>query len=78
MEEDVYNKESRAEMVENDEMSPKEAAFMEGAEGDGQKAKCRKCGNAFADQDPIEKEIDGKVCWFCSDNCLKEYEKEHE
>ena len=70
-EEDVYDKDSREEMVDNDEMSPKEAAFMEGAEGDGQKGKCRNCGKALLNYDTIEKEIKDEVCWFCSDDCLE-------
>lgn len=73
-EEDVYDKESRDEMVENAEMSLKEEAFMEGAEDDGQKGKCRNCGKALLDFDTVEKELEGEVCWFCSDNCVEEYE----
>ena len=43
--EEVYSSKGRSKLVEDDEISPWEAAFMEGADMDGQQAKCRKCGN---------------------------------
>ena len=33
---DVYSEEGREELVDDDEISPEEEGFMEGAEGDGQ------------------------------------------
>ena len=35
--EDVYNKKGREKLEEDDEISPREQAFMEGAEGGGHK-----------------------------------------
>jgi len=35
--EDVYNEEGREKLEEDDEISPREQAFMEGAEGGGHK-----------------------------------------
>ena len=42
--EEVYSSDGRSKLVEDDEISPWEAAFMEGADMDGQQAKCRGCG----------------------------------
>ena len=39
---DVYSEEGREELVESDEISPTEEGFMEGAQGDGQGANCRR------------------------------------
>ncbi|MDP7141307.1 MAG: hypothetical protein QF506_02995 [Candidatus Woesearchaeota archaeon] len=74
-EEDVYTEEGREKLIEDDEINPKEEGFMEGAEGLGQNAKCRKCGKILKDEF-VEKEFDGDICRFCSDKCVEEYEKE--
>ena len=39
---DIYSEEGREDLVEDGEISPAEEGFMEGAEGNGQGAKCRK------------------------------------
>lgn len=72
---DIYDEEGREDEVDNDEISPREEGFMEGAHDDGQGAKCRKCGKVLG-QDIVEKEIDGEVCRFCSDGCVEKYEEE--
>lgn len=74
-EEDIYSEEGRESLVEDDEITPAEEGFMEGAHDDGQGAKCRKCGKPLLD-DFVETEINGEICRFCSDNCLKKFEKE--
>lgn len=77
-EEDVYSGEGREDLVEDDEISAEEEGFMEGAEDDGQHAKCAKCGKALKKQSMIEKEIEGEVKWFCSEQCADKYEEEKE
>ncbi len=74
---DIYSEEGREELVDSDEISPAEEGFMEGAEGDGQGAKCRKCGKILMD-DFIEKKIDGEICRFCCDECADKYSEEKE
>ena len=75
---DVYSDEGREALVEGDEISAGEAGFMEGAEGDGQQGKCQSCGKALLSaEETFEKEIDGDGKFFCSDECVEEYEKKH-
>ena len=74
-EEDVYSGEGRNDLVEDDEISAEEEGFMEGAEDDGQNAKCAKCGKLLKKQNLVEKEIEGEVKWFCSEQCVEKYEE---
>jgi len=71
-EKDVYSEEGREDQVDSDGMSPAEEGFMEGAEGDGQGAKCRKCGKVLMN-DFIEKKVEDEICRFCSDECVEKY-----
>ena len=74
-EEDVYSEEGREEMTENDELSPAEEGFMEGAEGRGQLAKCDECGKILGQdkEDIVEREFDGELFFFCSERCAEEF-----
>ena len=74
--EEIYSEEGRKKLVEEDEIEPWEEGFMEGADEDGQHAKCRKCGKPLAD-DVVEREIEGELYWFCSDECAEKYEEDH-
>lgn len=74
--EEIYSEEGREELVESDEIEPWEEGFMEGADSDGQQAKCRKCGKILTGTDLVEKEIKGELMWFCSDNCAEKFEKD--
>jgi hypothetical protein len=63
---DVYEPEKREDLVEDDEISAEEEGFLEGAEGLGQDAKCRKCGKLLMEaNEVVEKEIKGEVIKFC-------------
>ncbi|PIN86747.1 hypothetical protein COV19_03355 [Candidatus Woesearchaeota archaeon CG10_big_fil_rev_8_21_14_0_10_44_13] len=73
--EGVYSDEGREDLVEDDEISAEEEGFMEGAEDNGQHAKCANCGKAIKKQNTIEKEIDGDIKWFCSEHCVDKYEE---
>lgn len=75
--EDVYSEEGREDLVENSEISSEEQGFMEGAELDGQQAKCANCGSMLTPKTTMEKEIDGELRWFCSEKCLEKYEEKH-
>lgn len=74
--EEIYSEEGRATLVEDDEIEPWEEGFMEGADGGGQNAKCRKCGKILTKRDIVEREIKGQIGWFCSDDCADEYEEQ--
>lgn len=76
VEETVYTAEGREELVADGEMSPEEEGFMEGAEGDGEDAKCAHCGAILMDAEhTFEREIDGKIHRFCSEHHAEEYEE---
>ncbi len=69
---DIYSEEGREELVESDEISPREEGFMEGAHDDGQGAKCRKCGKILMDNF-IERKLDDE---FISEEEMKKKIKE--
>ncbi len=74
---DVYSDGSRSEMVEDDEMSPEEEGFMEGFEKDSKKVRCAYCKKIIIDpDDAIEKEQEGEVFLFCSEECYQAFKKE--
>ena len=68
---DVYSEEGREELLEEDEISPREEAFSEGATDRGSQGKCAHCGKVLSqDQNEvIEREIDHKPHFFCSNEC---------
>jgi hypothetical protein len=66
---DVYTEEGREELVADDEISPSEEGFSEGAEGKGQLATCGSCDAVLGDENVIEKEVDGNIVFFCSEEC---------
>lgn len=77
-EEGIYSEEGREEMLDNDEIDAFEEGFMKGADADGQSAKCRKCGRILINKkNMVEREIEGKIIWFCSEKCAEKYEEEH-
>ena len=73
-EEDVYTPKGRNELLEDDEITPVEEGFMEGAESYGETGKCANCGKILTG-DFIEREINGRVYRFCSEKCAEEFEK---
>ncbi len=74
---DIYSEEGREELMDDDEISPEEEGFMEGASGLGQGAKCRNCGKILKDYTEVyEKEVKGEIYLFCSETCAENYFKE--
>ena len=70
---DVYSEEGREKLEENDEISSWEEGFMEGAEHKGEQGMCAHCRKVL-DQEKdsiVEKEIKGRVLWFCSEDCAR-------
>jgi len=74
-EETVYDEAGREKLVEDGEITPEEAGFMEGAEDDGEQGKCANCGAALLDYDTVETKIEDKTFWFCSEKCLNGYKE---
>ena len=74
--EDVYDTHSLEELEEDDEISPWEEGFMEGAHSEGEGAKCRNCGKILLDT-AVERELHDEIERFCSDHCADSYEEKH-
>ncbi len=68
---DVYTEEGREELLEDDQVSPREEAFSEGATDRGGQGKCAACGKVLSQnqEEIIEREIDHKPVFFCSNEC---------
>ena len=75
-EEDVYSEEGREKLVEDDQISPSEEAFSEGAEQKGELSTCAQCGNVLDEDNTIEREVNGEIKWFCCEDCAKKYKEE--
>lgn len=76
-EEGVYSDCAREGLVEDDEITPEEEGFMEGAEDDGQKAKCASCGKMLTPKNTVERDFEGELKWFCSEHCADKFEEKH-
>lgn len=74
---DIYDDKQREEQLENDEISPAEAAFVEGYESP-KMLECGNCGNEAELEKMIEKKIEGETRWFCSKKCIERFEKKTE
>ena len=75
--EDLYTKEGREKLEDEDEISPEEEAFAEGAAQKGEMGHCATCHKVLdsAVDDVVEEEIGGKLRFFCSENCANNYGK---
>lgn len=71
--EDVYSEEGREKLENDSEIASWEEGFMEGAEKTGEQAMCAHCRKVLDQKkDKIfEQEINGRVVWFCSEECRK-------
>jgi len=77
MDSDTSTEAGREELMENDEISPEEEAFSEGAEDNGELGVCAHCGKPLSQnkEEVVEKEIDGEKVWFCCDECAAKGKK---
>jgi len=66
-EKDIYSEKGMDDQADNDQISPREEAFMEGAIGDGFQGKCARCGKMLEEENTHEKEYNGKILFFCSE-----------
>jgi hypothetical protein len=71
----IEDEAGRESLLDDDEISPAEEGFMEGASGDGQGAKCRKCGKILTGDDFVERRSkpNDEIFRFCSDECSDKY-----
>ena len=77
--EDVYSEEGREKLVEDGEIDPEEAGFMEGASGGGQLGKDALTGEPLMDvEDVVETEIDGQMYRFVNEENATEFRKKRE
>jgi len=76
---DVYEEPGREEAVEEDEISAREEAFMEGEEQDVEEGVCEECGNVLSDisEEVKEEKIGEQIHFFCSDRCAEKYRYKH-
>lgn len=76
-EEEIYSEAGREELMEDeDEITDLDEGFMKGYDEGGKMAKCPVCG-ALIEFDFVEREIDGEMYRFCSDEHAEEYVKSH-
>jgi len=72
IDDDPYDKESVERMLEDDQLEPKEAGFMEGYQ-EPNLLKCPHCGKAVDPEHPYEvEELEGDYL-FCSEECGKKF-----
>ena len=71
---DIYDKEEREEQMEENEISPGEAGFVEGYE-DTEVVECGSCKGEIDWDKAVEREINGKTYIFCSKKCSDSFEK---
>ncbi len=71
---DVYAEGAREELAENDEIEEGEEGFMRGYESDADMAYCDNCKQILG-RSHIEKEFDGEVYTFCSEECAEQFER---
>ncbi|MFH1276559.1 MAG: hypothetical protein ABIH82_05605, partial [Candidatus Woesearchaeota archaeon] len=74
IDEDIETNEGRELLVEDDEISPEEAGFVEGASNEGQLAKDALTGEPLMGiDDVVELEIDGKLYRFVNEENAQKF-----
>lgn len=77
--EDVYSKEGRKKLEEDEEIDPWEEGFMQGAEQAGQLGKDALTGEPLMDvEDVVEEEIDGKTYRFVNEKNAEKFRRKKE
>ncbi|MDO8628034.1 MAG: hypothetical protein Q7K42_06205 [Candidatus Diapherotrites archaeon] len=71
---DVYNKAGIEEQLEDDEISPGEAGFMDGYDNP-ELLQCQKCKKDLNIDKAIEKVVDEETYYFCSKKCADVFSK---
>ena len=77
--EDIYSKEGREKLEEDDEIETWEEGFMEGASQTGQLGKDALTGEPLLDiEDVVEAVINGKTYRFVNEENAQKFREEHE
>jgi len=66
------NEVSTEAMLEDDEITPAEAAFMEGYER-GESVDCANCKTECEKESAVKKKIKGEMKYFCCEECREEF-----
>lgn len=74
-EEDVYTEEGREDLEESDEISNVEEGFMQGWEEESKVSRCANCKKVLREDKEYEEDINGKMAYFCSEECAEIYKK---
>lgn len=72
---DVYSKEGREELEEDDEIENWEEGFMEGASGGGQLGKDALTGEPLMEEETVELEMDGEHYRFVNAENAEKFRK---
>lgn len=77
--EDVYEEAGREELTEEDEISPREEAFLEGEKFTAEESACDECESPLSDnaREVVELEMNEKKYFFCSEDCANKFKKKH-
>ena len=77
---DPYTKEGREALQEDDELSPGEEGFMEGASGRGDETCCDECGKLLSDdaEQVFEREVHDKKRLFCSEEHAEKFSQKRQ
>ncbi len=72
--ENIYDEGQRQDQLDDSEITPAEAGFMEGYE-DVKLVECASCGKKVDFEKIIERKIGEETYWFCSKKCAEHFEK---
>lgn len=75
--ENIYKDKGVEELIEEDEISPTEAGFMEGVIHGEDSVECAYCENIIDNRhDAIEFKYKGEIYFFDSEDCLAKWKRE--
>lgn len=75
--EEIESEEGAEALLEEDEITPGEAGFVEGYADLKSVKKCKNCGNEIDLEKSVEVRIGDHEHLFCSAECAEEYEEKH-
>ena len=70
----IYDKKDRQDQLDDNEITPAEAGFMEGYE-DTKWVECDSCGKQVDLAKIVEREINGEMHSFCSKKCAEHFDE---
>jgi YHS domain-containing protein len=72
---DVYEEPGREQAAEEDGISPREEAFLEGEEKKTEEGVCEECSKVLSDDsaEVVEEKVGEQIHFFCSDKCAEKF-----